>query len=60
MVLLYLFSDISQVNWKQLVDLSENVSTAVNNFTNYYQRSSRNKLHYELFRTSAFYALYVS
>ena len=26
-------SDISQINWKQLDDLSENVNTAVNNFT---------------------------
>ena len=27
-------SDISQINWKRLVDLSDNVSTAVNNLTN--------------------------
>ena len=37
-------SDNSQINWKQIVDLSDNVSTAVNNFTSL----PRNMLHYEL------------
>ena len=40
-------SNISQINWIQLGDFSDNVSTAVNNFI-YYQRSSRNMLQYGL------------